>query len=63
MGRSKKEMIDDPDPVRSVLRQTIKMVDLSISNIRNLDPKVAISRLEQVLDMLDALVDDMPQRS
>ena len=34
------------------------MVDLAISDIRNLAPKTAIGRLEQVLEMLEALADE-----
>lgn len=61
MGRRKEAMTSDSRSEKAVLDRSIKMVDLAISDIRNLAPKTAIGRLEQVLEMLDALVDEKTQ--
>ena len=54
-------MTSDSRSEKAVLDRSIKMVDLAISDIRNLASKTAIGRLEQVLEMLDALVDEKTQ--
>jgi hypothetical protein len=57
VGRPEEAMTSDSRSEKAVLDRSIKMVDLAISDIRNLAPKTAIGRLEQVLEMLESLAE------